>query len=146
MSTLKWSEKAALFFAYDFVGPAQYILFNACRRLYILRVSKFYSLPKDQLHLLFICLILSIFTVWCRSLGSAYYDKCLSRVDKVLRRAFKLAIGCCKEFLFSFQNILAKKDKKLRDRITDKSCATALDDFLPPENFFRIPQFYFFRG
>ena len=54
----------------------------------------------------------------------------LSRIDRLFKRSFKL--GYCNA-LFSIENIIALKDKKLRDKITDINSTTALDDLLPPE-------------
>ena len=106
------------------------IISKASSRLYILRVCKFYGLPLDHLHLLFISLILPIFTYAVEVWGCAYYHKYLSRIDRLFKRAFKL--GYCKE-LFSIENIIILKDKKLWAKITDSDFPTALDDLLPPE-------------
>ena len=83
-----------------------------------------------HLHLLFISLILPIFTYAVEVWGCAYYHKYLSRIDRLFKRAFKL--GYCKE-LFSIENIIILKDKKLWAKITDSDFPTALDDLLPPE-------------
>ena len=106
------------------------ILSKASSRLYILRVCKFYGLPLDHFHLLFTSLILPIFTYAVEVWGCAYYHKYLSRIDRLFKRAFKL--DYCKE-LFLTENIIALKDKKLWDKITDSNSTTALDDLLPPE-------------
>ena len=37
------------------------------------------------------------------------------------------------ELFFLIENIIALKDKKLWDKITDSNSTTALDDLLPPE-------------
>ncbi|CAH3156968.1 unnamed protein product, partial [Porites lobata] len=55
----------------------------------------------------------------------------LPRIDRLFKRAFKL--GYCKELFFFIENIIALKDKKLWDKITDSNSTTALDDLLPPE-------------
>ena len=55
----------------------------------------------------------------------------LSRIDRLFKRAFKL--GYCKELFFFIENIIALKDKKLWDKITESNSTTALDDLLPPE-------------
>ena len=106
------------------------ILSKASSRLHILRVCKFYRLPLDHLHILFTSLILSIFTYAVEVWGCAYYHKYLSRIDRLFKRAFKL--GYCKERFF-IENIIALKDKKLWDKITDSNLITALDDLLPPK-------------
>ena len=106
------------------------ILSKASSRLYILRVCKFYGLPLDHLHLLFISLILPIFTYAVEVWGCAYYHKYLSRIDRLFKRAFK--VGYCNE-LFSIENTIALKDKKLWHKITDSNSTTTLDDPLPPE-------------
>ena len=51
-------------------------------------------------------------------------------IDRLFKRAFKL--DYCKE-LFLIENIIAMKDKKLWNKITDSNSTTALDDLLPPE-------------
>ena len=51
------------------------ILSKASSRLYILPVCKFYGLPLDHLHLLFVSLILPIFTYAVEVWGCAYYHK-----------------------------------------------------------------------
>ena len=51
-------------------------------------------------------------------------------IDRLFKRAFKL--DYCKE-LFLTENIIAMKDKKLWNKITDSNSTTALDDLLPPE-------------
>ena len=105
------------------------ILSKASSRLHILRVCQFYRLPLDHLQILFTSLILSIFTYAVEVWGCAYYHKYLSRIDRLFKRAFQL--GYCKERFF-IENIIALKDKKLWDKITD-STLTALDDLLPPK-------------
>ena len=71
------------------------------------------------------------FTYAVEVCGCAYYHKYLSRIDRLLKRAFKP--GYCIE-LFSYESIIALKDKnKLWDKITDSNSTTALDDLLPPE-------------
>ena len=55
---------------------------------------------------------------------------CKGKQSLYLARAFKL--GYCKE-LFSIENIIILKDKKLWAKITDSDFPTALDDLLPPE-------------
>ena len=37
------------------------------------------------------------------------------------------------ELFFLIENVIALKDKKLWDKITDSNSTTALDDLLPPE-------------
>ena len=106
------------------------ILSKASSRLHILRVCKFYRLPLVHLHILFTSLILPIFTYAVEVWGCAYYHKYLSRIDRLFKRAFKL--GYCKERFF-IENIIALKDKKLWDKITDSNLITALDDLLPPK-------------
>ena len=56
--------------------------------------------------------------------GCAYYHKYLSRIGRLFKRAFKL--GYCKERFF-IANIIALKDEKLWDKITDSNLKTALD-------------------
>ena len=106
------------------------ILSEASGRLYILRVCKFYGLPLDYLHLLVTSLILPILAYAVQVWGCAYYHKYLSRIDRLFKRAFKL--DYCKE-LFLIENIIAMKDKKLWNKITDSNSTTALDDLLSPE-------------
>ena len=106
------------------------ILSKASGRLYILRVCKFYGLPLDYLHLLVTSLILPILAYAVQVWGCAYYHKYLSRIDRLFKRAFKL--DYCKE-LFLIENIIAMKDKKLWNKITDNNSTTALDDLLSPE-------------
>ena len=106
------------------------ILSKASGRLYILRVCKFYGLPLDYLHLLVTSLILPIFAYAVQVWGCAYYHKYLSRIDRLFKRAFKL--DYCKE-LFLIENIIAMKDKKLWNKITDSNSTKALDDLLLPE-------------
>ena len=106
------------------------ILSKASSRLHILRVCKFYGLPLDDLHILFTSLILPTLTYAVEVWGCAYYHKYLSRIDRLFKRAFKF--GYCKERFF-IENIIALKDKKLWDKITDSNLITALDDLLPPK-------------
>ena len=106
------------------------ILSKVGSRLYILCVCKFYGLPLDHPRLLLTSLILPIFTYAVQVWGCAYYHKYLSRIDRLFKRAFKL--DYCKELLL-IENIIALRDKKLWNKITDSNSTTALDDLLPPE-------------
>ena len=62
--------------------------------------------------------------------GCANYHKYLSCTGRLFKRAFKL--GYCKE-LFLIDDVIALKDKKLWDKITDSCSKTALDELLPLE-------------
>ena len=70
------------------------------------------------------------FTYVVEVCGSAYYHKYLRGIEKLFNCAFKF--GYFNE-LFSIENIIDQKDKKLWYRITDKNSITALDELLPPE-------------
>ena len=92
------------------------ILSQASSRLYILRVCKFCGIPLDHLHLLFISLILPIHMLW--KYGAARFiistKVALTGCSKEI-----LNLGYCKELFFIEKSIIALKDKKLWDKITD---------------------------
>ena len=75
-------------------------------------------------------LILPILTYAVEVWGCAYYHKYLSRIDRLFKRVFKL--GYCKERFF-IENVIALKDEKFWDKITDSDLKTALDNLLPPK-------------
>ena len=58
---------------------------KASSRLHILRVCKFYGLPLDHLHILFTSLILPTLTYAVEVWGCAYYQKYLSRIDRLFK-------------------------------------------------------------
>ena len=69
--------------------------------------------------------------MWCaslRQLSKTVASDLTSTEHRLDLATFKL--GYCKE-LFLIENIMALKDKKLWDKITDSNLTTALDDLLP---------------
>ena len=65
-------------------------------------------------------------------MGLRVLSQALKSHRQAVQESFNLKLDYCKE-LFSIENIIALKDKKLWDKITDSNSKTALDDLLPPE-------------
>ena len=95
-------------------------LSKAGRRMHILRVCKKYGYSLDYLHYLFHGLITSLFTYGISVWGTATYDKYLSRIDKLKKRAVRFVV--C---------LLETSDRKLWKGITS-STESPLADLLPP--------------
>lgn len=105
------------------------LLCKASRRLYILRVCKYYGYSKDQLSALFDSLIMSLFLYGIEVWGSAYEDKYLNRIDRFCKRAFKF--GYTTKYIF-ISDVIANRDDKMWKRI---ACNPnhSLYDLLPPK-------------
>lgn len=67
----------------------QFMISKACGRLYILRVCKFYGYSKEDLHLLFNSLIMSVFYFAIEVWACAYDTKYLGQMDNFFLRAYK---------------------------------------------------------
>ena len=65
-------------------------------------------------------------------MGLRVLSQALKSHRQAIQESFNFKLDYCKE-LFSIENIIALKDKKLWDKITDSNSKTALDDPLPPE-------------
>ena len=104
-----------------------YLLNKASSRLYILRICKFYKYSTSNLDLLFQILILSVFLYAIEVWGSAFYDKYLSRIDKLFARSFKS--GYCSR-QYNITEILRNRDMKMWQKVITMD--TALSDLHPP--------------
>ena len=82
--------------------------------MYILRVCKYYGFSKKDLDLLFHSLIVSALVFGIEVWGCASYNKYLSQIDKLFKRAFKYGYSIPKLHLL---DIINTKDKKLWDKI-----------------------------
>ena len=85
------------------------IMSKAGSRMYILRVCKYYGFSKKDLDLLFHSLIVSALVFGIEVWGCASYNKYLSQIDKLFKRAFKY--GYCIQKLH-IVDIINTKDKK----------------------------------
>ena len=100
---------------------------KASKRMYILRVCKYYGLTTHQLDHLFKSLIVSLFTFAVEVWGGASYTKYVSQIDKFINRAYRNGYTGNKS---DFKEIILNRDKKLWLKITDDH-TNALHNLLP---------------
>lgn len=103
------------------------MLRKASRRMYIMRVCKYYGLPIKQLDILFNSLIMSIFTYAIELWGCAFYSKYINQIDKFINRAYRNGYISKKLNIMEISN---KRDKKLWNKITLNE-DNALQELLP---------------
>jgi hypothetical protein len=92
------------------------LLSKAASRMYIIRVCRSYGYTKENLHLLFETLILSLFHYGIEVWGSALQNKYLQRIDKFFRRAYRFGYTL-KEYKIS--QLIEEKDKALFAKIVN---------------------------
>ena len=105
------------------------IMGKAGSRMYILRVCKYYGFSKKDLDLLFHSLIVSALVFGIEVWGCASYNKYLSQIDKLFKRAFKYGYSIQKLHIL---DIINTKDKKLWNKIIANP-SHALHTLLPPK-------------
>ena len=105
------------------------IMGKAGGRMYILRVCKYYGFSKKDLDLLFHSLIVSALVFGIEVWGCASYNKYLSQIDKLFKRAFKYGYSIQKLHILDIMNT---KDKKLWNKIIANP-SHALHTLLPPK-------------
>ena len=81
---------------------------KASKRMYILRVCKYYGLTTHQLDHLFKSLIVSLFTFAVEVWGGASYTKYVSQIDKFINRAYRNGYTSNKS---DFKEIILNRDK-----------------------------------
>ena len=96
----------------------QHMISKACGRLYILRVCKFYGYSKEDLHLLFNSLILSVFYFAIEVWACAYDTKYLGQIDNFFRQAYKFGYTSKQ---YKINEIIEDRDRKMWDNITGDS-------------------------
>ncbi len=92
------------------------LLSKAASRMYIIRVCRSYGYTKENLHLLFETLILSLFHYGIEVWGSSLQNKYLQRIDKFFRRAYRFGYTL-KEYKIS--QLIEEKDKALFAKIVN---------------------------
>ncbi len=92
------------------------LLSKAASRMYIIRVCRSYCYTKENLHLLFETLILSLFHYGIEVWGSALQNKYLQRIDQFFRRAYRFGYTL-KEYKIS--KLIEEKDKALFAKIVN---------------------------
>ena len=99
---------------------------KASRRMYILRVCKYYVMPVKQLNLLFNSLIISLFIYGMKLWGGTYYNKYINQIDKFINRTYRN--GYIPEKV-NFREIIMDRDRELWNKIINNE--NALQELLP---------------
>ena len=90
---------------------------KACGRLHILRVCKFYGYSKEDLHVTFNSLIMSVFYFAIEVWACTYDTKYLGQIADFFRRAYKFGYTSKQ---YKINEIIVERDRKMGDNITGK--------------------------